>query len=243
MPRFLLFFAAAIFGLPFPSAAQVFPAIQEHRGATTAPAAPRPYQPQTQPAAIQSKLDQDIGRAVYSCHRTGLVLLDAKQRDGKPVLYYGRNVNPADLGYMSPWKVIGIDRLNDVAGWPYFGLRLVVNGSVMVINGIAIQPVELQSSPDILQTLANKVGLFTSIEASGIHFSDLHAVQTGKIHRGMSEQEVACALGTPDRSDLDNTGQRKDIYENGRLAVYIADGSVTSVQFHLPEPPKADAGQ
>lgn len=235
MPRFLLLFAAAILCLRFPSAAQAFPSGQKHRNAATAPDAPLPYQPQPQPAAIQSKLDQAIGRAVYSCHRTGLILLNVKQRDGKPVFYYGRNANPADLGYMSPWKVIGIDRLNDVAGWPYFGLRLVVNGSVMVINGIAIEPAEFQFSPDILQTLANKVGLFTSIEASGIHFSDLHAVQTGRIHRGMSEQEVACALGPPDRSDLDSTGQRKDIYENGRLAVYIADGRVTSVQFHLPQ--------
>lgn len=190
------------------------------------------YQPQPVPAEIQRKLNEAAGRTLYACHRTGLILLENREeRHGESVLYYGTSANVNHLAYMTPWKVIGIDRLNDVAGWSFFGLRLrVEDGSVMVVNGIAVSPAELQSSSDLLQTLADKAGLFTSIAASGIHFTDLRAVQTGEIHRGMSQQEVACALGPAEQTSVDSTGRQKDIYDGGRLVVYLAGGTVVNIQ-------------
>jgi hypothetical protein len=187
------------------------------------------YQPEPAPAQFRGKLDQAVGRSIYACYRTGLIVLDTREQDGRPALYYGAAANPARLHYMVPWKVVGIDQLNDLAGWPVFGLRILVDGSVMVVNGIAVSPSEIESSHDLLQTLADKANLFTSVEASGIRFTDLQAVQTGEIHSGMSEQEVECALGPPQRSWPDDAGESRNFYDGGRLVVSVAGGRVVKV--------------
>lgn len=234
MLRFISLCTAAVLCSPVAMAVQSLRGQQANPQALVAQVR---YQPQPVPAAIQRKLNEAAGRTIYACHRTGLILLNPEQHGGKSVLYYGASANVNHLAYMTPWKVVGVDRLNDVAGWSFFGLRLrVEDGSVMLVNGIAVSPAELRSSPDLLQTLADKAGLFTSIAASGIHFTDLRAVQTGEIHRGMSQQEVACALGPAEQSIVDSAGRRKNIYDGGQLVIYLAGGTVVNVQHPTGSP-------
>lgn len=204
-----------------------------------------PYRPEAVPASIQPMLDQAVGKSVYSCYRTGVLLVDAQERAGHTTLYYGAPANPSLLRYMAPWKVLAIDELGDQAGWAFFGLRVSVNGVTMVVNGIAVSPVELERSSDLLQTLADKAHLFTSAEASGIHFTDLGAVEAGEVHPGMSEQEVECALGAPEgvnsvgsdvaqSKDAQEAKEIKEVYDGGRILVYLKGGSVVDVQHVAP---------
>jgi hypothetical protein len=184
------------------------------------------YETEPVPSSVQGKLDQVAGKVVYSCARNGVFMLETKEQ----VRFYGAEIQPGFLSVLSPWKIVGVDKIGDMGSRYLMAIRLDADKLPMVIGGLVIDPASLTSASDPLQVIAEAANLATTIRGTnGGRFTDLNAVMSGQIHRGMTEGEMICALGQPERVNSDETSAQ-NVYRDGSLIVYTSNGIVTNVQ-------------
>ena len=157
-------------------------------------------------------------------------MLDTKEQDGNTVRFYGAEIEPRFLSVLSPWKIVGVDKVGDIGSRYLMAIRLNASALPMVIGGLVIDPASLASAAEPLQIIAEAAGLSTSIRGTtGERFTDVGAVMRGEIHSGMTEHEMVCALGPPERINSDETSSQ-NVYRDGSLMVYTSNGKVTNVQ-------------
>jgi hypothetical protein len=184
------------------------------------------YETEPVSSAVQEKLDQVAGKVLYSCARHGVLMLETKEQ----VRFYGREVEPQLQAVLSPWKIVGVDKVGDMGGRYLMAIRLNVLGVPMVIGGLVIDPAALTSATDPLQMIADAANLSTTVRGTtGERFTDVDAVMRGEVHSGMTEKEMVCGLGEPDRINSDENSEQ-NVYRNGNLLVYTSNGRVTNVQ-------------
>jgi hypothetical protein len=188
------------------------------------------YQPEPVSSAVQAKLDQVIGQSLYSCAREGVLMLDTKEQDGQMVRFYGARIQPRFLAVLSPWKIVAVDKVGDMGNRYVMAIRLNADKLPMVISGLAVDPAALTSASDPLQMIADAANLSTSVRGTtGERFTDVDAVMRGDIHSGMTEKEMVCGLGEPERVNSDET-ITQNVYQGGDLIIYTSNGRVTNVQ-------------
>ena len=113
-------------------------------------------------------------------------MLETKEQ----VRFYGAEVQPRFLAVLSPWKIVGVDKVGDMRGRYLMAIRLNVLGVPMVIAGLVVDPAALTSASDPLQMVADAANLSTTVRGTtGERFTDVDAVMRGEIHGGRGQTE------------------------------------------------------